>query len=86
MTPFFAVVGPAVPTRASKIKAGCVTDVILGVVTLAAVPVAQAESVAKASDALIATGPQHLSHRDENMLVWKNGTRIPIDDDKAKSH
>lgn len=58
---------------------------ILKLGTLAVVAAAQAASMAKALDVLIATYPQHLSHRDGNMLVWKNGTRVPIDDRKAKS-
>jgi hypothetical protein len=39
-----------------------------------------------AIDALIASYPDALSHRDGNFLVWKDGTRMQIDDGKVKTH
>jgi hypothetical protein len=37
-------------------------------------------------EGLIAAYPDQLSHRDENFLVWHDGTRLPIDDGLPKTH
>lgn len=39
-----------------------------------------------AIDALILSYPDALSHRDDNTLVWKDGTRMQIDDGRTKTH
>jgi len=49
-------------------------------------PALAAEAADRAIAALLAAYPQHLSHREGNILVWKNGARMVIDDGRSKTH
>lgn len=52
---------------------------------LLAMPAA-APASADGIDALVAAYPDHLKGRDGNMLIWRDGTKMTIDDGRKKSH
>ncbi|MBI4273370.1 MAG: M15 family metallopeptidase [Rhizobiales bacterium] len=51
----------------------------VGLIVLLAIVPARADP---ALDALVAAYPDHLAGYEDNMLIWKDGTRMPISDDR----
>lgn len=54
-----------------------------GALLLAAVPASGGDRAAAAGARLLAAYPEHLAGVDGNWLVWKDGTRMPLDDGRG---
>ena len=71
-------------------RAASIIAVALGIGIAGVMPPMAAEEfgpvLTAAVAALIGAYPDQLSHRDGNDLVWRDGTRMPIDDGVAKNH
>ncbi len=80
---------PAPPPGAARIhgRSGLALACALVAIVLhpAAAPCAPSRLEA-ALDALVAAYPRFLSGHDGNVLIWKDGTRMIIDDGRSKTH